>query len=278
MGKNLNFDYSVLFLSQQLHSGKPMAIGKIGINELRAIYQFRNNAWTEDTLFKLYHNNGIFPETESVRGQFINEISTSISHMDALPIWSYFNKNFEETFINEVNNDCIFIDVRSLEPYYSQIPWTKQLENKKVLVISPFITSIEKQYEKKELVWPDKNILPNFELKTLKHQLCPALGTPSEYDSWIEMLADMKRKISIIDFDIALIGTGGSSLPLAAYCKQIGKQAIHLGGSLQILFGIKGHRWDNKPHISCFYNEHWTRPSGNEVPENHKKNEDGCYW
>jgi hypothetical protein len=92
------------------------------------------------------------------------------------------------------------------------------------------------------------------------------------------MLADIKRKIELINFDIALIGTGGSSLPLAVHCKQLGKQAIHLGGALQILFGIKGYRWDNKPHVSCFYNDHWIRPNGDEIPKDYKLNEEGCYW
>ena len=42
------------------------------------------------------------------------------------------------------------------------------------------------------------------------------------------------------DFDVALIGCGAYGFPLAAKLKTAGKQAIHLGGVLQALFGIKG--------------------------------------
>ena len=35
-------------------------------------------------------------------------------------------------------------------------------------------------------------------------------------------------------------------MPLAAFIKSIGKKAVHLGGSTQILFGIKGERWDER--------------------------------
>ena len=56
------------------------------------------------------------------------------------------------------------------------------------------------------------------------------------------------------------------------------KSSIHLGGATQILFGIKGHRWDTHDVISSFYNDHWVRPSKEETPEKAKINEEGCYW
>ena len=47
-----------------------------------------------------------------------------------------------------------------------------------------------------------------------------------------------------IDFDVAIIGCGAYGFPLAAKLKQAGKQAIHLAGATQLLFGIKGKRWE----------------------------------
>ena len=88
----------------------------------------------------------------------------------------------------------------------------------------------------------------------------------------------MKTEISKIDFDIALIGAGAYGLPLAAHIKNLRKQAIHLGGSLQILFGIMGKRWDDHPVISKFYNSSWVRPLESERPKTFKKVENGAYW
>ena len=88
----------------------------------------------------------------------------------------------------------------------------------------------------------------------------------------------MRNQISKIEFDIAFIGTGASSLPLTAYCKSIEKTAIHLGGSLQVLFGIKGARWDDHLIGREFYNQNWIRPSTDETPTNYKNSENGCYW
>ena len=53
-------------------------------------------------------------------------------------------------------------------------------------------------------------------------------------------------------FDVAIIGCGAYGMPLAAMLKQAGKQAIHLGGATQLLFGIKGKRWEEIktiPHL-----------------------------
>lgn len=49
-----------------------------------------------------------------------------------------------------------------------------------------------------------------------------------------------KRQVDLVDrFCKMTIDYG---FPLAAHVKHKGKQAIHLGGTLQLLFGIKGNR------------------------------------
>jgi hypothetical protein len=62
-------------------------------------------------------------------------------------------------------------------------------------------------------------------------------------------------------------------MPLASYCKKIGKKAIYMGSDLQVLFGIYGKRWEESDLI----NEHWIRPSDEETPQDYKKVEGGCY-
>ena len=94
------------------------------------------------------------------------------------------------------------------------------------------------------------------------------------YESWFDALKDMKKQIKTIDFDIALIGAGAYGLFLADYCKSLGKKAVHMGGDTQLLFGIKGKRWDDYG----IYNEYWVRPSEEDKPLGAEKVEGGCYW
>jgi len=93
-----------------------------------------------------------------------------------------------------------------------------------------------------------------------------------------EALDYMTNQIEKRSFDVALLGCGAYGFPLASRIKNMGKQAIHMGGALQILFGIRGGRWDSHPIISKLYNENWVRPKLTERPQNFNQVENGCYW
>ena len=49
----------------------------------------------------------------------------------------------------------------------------------------------------------------------------------------------MKKQIESVEFDIAIIGCGAYGMPLSLFVKDLGKKAIHLGGNVQYLFGIR---------------------------------------
>ncbi len=110
------------------------------------------------------------------------------------------------------------------------------------MVIHPFEETIKSQYKKRKDLFENQDILPSFELITLKAVQTVA-GTKSQFGSWCEALEYMERQIKQIDFDIAILGCGAYGMPLAAYIKRLGKQAVHMGGVTQLLFGILGKRW-----------------------------------
>ena len=73
------------------------------------------------------------------------------------------------------------------------------------------------------------------------------------------------------------------SLASVKYAKRMGKKGFHLGGSLQLLFGIRGKRWDNPDYnpdynFAELINEHWVKPGTAERPANADKVEGACYW
>lgn len=280
-----NFVNGSFYLYKQFEKNEPFAAGKIGNCELICIYnyfmyQHKNQLvqWSPNVIEETYNNTGVFPQTEQARIEFINEIVNCMPDIDCLAWWSMFNMDFEGRFIKKYSPNCELIDLQSLEPFYSGSPWTEHLKGKKVLVISPFTDTIQKQYKIKDKLWKDSRILPDFELLTIKHQHSPGIDKPSKYNSWIEMITDLKEQMNKVEYDVMLIGAGASALPLVAHAKRTGKKAIHLGGPLQLLFGIKGGRWDNGDIGKVFYNEYWTRPSLEETPEKFKNIEGGCYW
>ena len=217
---------------------------------------------------------GFFPVNEEAIKKFSNLYRDDLKLIDILASW-----RIEEKFISEVKNIKKKINLQELEPYLNKNPWTNALKGKKVLVIHPFAKTIQIQYLKRKKIFSDQNILPNFELTTIK-AIQSLSGENKNYSSWFDALNFLKNEIDKKqkEFDIALIGCGAYGLPLAAHVKRIGKIGIHMGGCLQILFGIKGKRWDNHKIISNLYNVNWVRPSDEDKPLSYKKVEDGCYW
>lgn len=285
--KVLNFIDGGLAIYEALKSEKPLCVGKIGNAELMCAYNYflakHNNQhpipWNPTIIQEIYVNAGVFPQTEEARCYFAEQLSDAVANTDIIPPWNNGLGDFEFRFIRSRNPNSILVDLGALEPFYHGLPWSRVLKDKKVLVISPFVNTITKQYSNKNKIWSNPEVLPSFELKTIFHPTSKAIsGEKNKYGTWQEMVNDIKEQISNTDFDIALIGTGASSLPLASFVKQLNKKAVHLGGSLQILFGIKGKRWEQWKIFDYFYTDTWTRPSIEETPEGFQQIEGGTYW
>ena len=128
-------------------------------------------------------------------------------------------------------------------------------------------------------MFANPKILPDFELKTIKAvQSIADAKNDLPFHDWFEALEYMKKQIDKVDFDIAIIGAGAYGIFLADYCKRIGKQAIHLAGSTQMLFGIAGRRWQEDNAHQKIFNSYWCTPSIEEKPKGADKVVGGCYW
>ena len=103
------------------------------------------------------------------------------------------------------------------------------------------------------------------------------------FETWFDALEFMKNEIDKMDYDVCLLGCGAYGMPLAAHVKRSGKKAVHLGGSFQLLFGIRGARWENSNYNATYnysklMNEFWVKPSATETPSKAQQVEEGCYW
>jgi hypothetical protein len=99
----------------------------------------------------------------------------------------------------------------------------------------------------------------------------------SPYRDWSEGVDRLTEEALKHEFDLALVGAGAWSLPLLANLKRAGKKGLHLGGATQLVFGIKGRRWDQEGWYMP-YNEAWVRPLPEETPAGCMQKEKGCYW
>jgi hypothetical protein len=228
--------------------------------------------WDNEIRWAIKNLSGFFPAGDENLNRFAEKMLHDIQGIDILASWLS-----GETHLAHLFPKAQIIRLTDLEPYYHTDPWSQALEGKKVLVVHPFEASIRSQYARRSLLFHNPGVLPEFELLTLKAVQSIA-GASTGFKDWFEALDWMCEQIAGMDFDVAIIGAGAYSLPLAAFVKSLGKQGIHMGGATQILFGIRGSRWDRMPFFQGLYNEYWVHPLADETPAEFKKVEGGCYW
>ena len=265
------------YIKKYIESNKPFMLARYGSTELYAteVFDLKLRFKYNNALNMLCNNAGFFPYNYNDAEQFKNLLIKASENVDIFAIWNMF---MEEQYIKKYMRDVYLTQLRFIEPWFAENPWTEALKGKKVLVIHPFSETIIEQYKKREYLFENKKILPNFELEVIKAVQTIAGEKDDRFNTWFDALNWMYEETIKKEFDVALIGCGAYGMPLASMIKNAGKQAIHMGGVLQILFGIKGARWDDDPIVSNLYNEYWVRPSNNEKIINASSVEGGCYW
>ena len=220
-------------------------------------------------------NAGIFPNRNQGIDAFVRVFLEAATESDVVGVWFRPGENF---ITNGFCPGARLVPLESIEPDYRGVPWTTALRGRRVLVIHPFADTIRCQYEtKRELLFENPEVLPQFDLIVLKAVQSFA-GESSTYSTWSEALDRMKAEMDATSYDVCIVGAGAYGLPLAAHAKASGKVGVHMGGVTQLLFGIKGRRWDELESVRRLYNDAWVRPAPSEMPRDWLAVEEGCYW
>jgi hypothetical protein len=264
-------------IANKITDDEPIMISRFGDVELGCVVEYLtgNGNYSKYAVKRMLTNTGFFMSEKEDFDRYSKLFLDSSQLIDILGVW--FNPG-EAEVIRESCSEATLVNLATLEPYYFDNPWSRNLKDSKVLVIHPFAKTISEQYKRhREVLFKNNDTLPEFELMTFK-SVQSIGGIETEFNTWFDAYDWMRYQIKEYNFDIAIIGCGAYGLPLAAYVKSLGKKAVHLGGATQILFGIKGKRWDERPFFQSLYNQYWVRPSSEETPQSYTKVENGCYW
>lgn len=296
LNKEMDPDIISSHIREKLLSPEPCMLSRFGAVEIRCVVNYlgiyhqkrkiikyiKGEAfpwwWEEETMYPMRNNAGFFSATPELLKRFSEMMIEDMPLIDILASW-----RFEEEYFSKELQNAYKIDFEPYNPFWSDVPWTAALENKKVLVVHPFAETIQKQYLRKELIHKDPRVLPTFDLQTIKAIQTIGNQGDGRFETWFDALEFMKNEIDKMDYDVCLLGCGAYGMPLAAHVKRSGKKAVHLGGSLQLLFGIRGARWENSNYNATYnysklMNEFWVKPSATETPSKAQQVEEGCYW
>lgn len=256
---------------------QPFAVGRFGAVEARCVNKYiSKKPYSNYNITSIKEAAGFFPNTPDQMDQFAEVYLSAANELDMLAVWGV---DHERQLVEKYCKKAVLTKILSIEPYFYTNPWSAALKDKKVLIIHPFTETIEQQLSvNRERIFENSEVLPEFKSVTFIKAVQSNADAKTNFATWFDALEYMYAEIKKADFEIAIIGAGAYGLPLAAYCKKLGKQAIQMAGATQILFGIKGKRWEAREEYIDLMNDYWTKPSKNETPEGIQKVEGGSYW
>lgn len=290
MPNALSTDETIDLIASKINAGKPFMAGKIGTGDGETLARYIDIHANEPCLVKLlkllggrrgpfwWDNSiragicvcaGVFPCTDESIETFCRIFMEACKDIDAFASFNSGEYRLHKLLCPQAES----INLNALAPLCHPHTWYGALAGKKLLVVHLYERTIRAQYEKNVEYHKGQGPFPRLKELITYRPVNSIGGKNDEFPDWKSALDHMINDISKIDFDVAMLGCGVYGVPLSVHIKKMGKIAIYTGGATQVAFGIKGKRWDS----AGIYNEHWTRPFPEDIPDNMNTIEDGCF-
>lgn len=289
----MNLEVAAKFACKYIGGGLA-TIGRNGATELRVLLFYihmrpHGHPYPNEFLYLAGHT-GLFPANEYAIDKWAQE------YLEGLKLFDMYAAGWvgdlvvqESELLHAYAPSVVRIPLRTLEPYYvdTSIQWSNALQNKRVAVVSSFTNTMKSQLLKKERIWGDmhESILPSSTQWSFVQTgyVSTIAGDrqckwPTYVTSWEDAVEHVVTEVRASGTEIALIGCGSLGVIIASRLRALGISAIVMGGAIQVLFGIKGNRWETHDVIGKFWNDAWVYPNMAETPEHANHIEGACYW
>jgi hypothetical protein len=267
-----------------LDHGRGLAAGKLGFTE-RALVQYplllereatgsRLRAFELALAHRALRHGGVFPPEPGFLARFARLYSGAVAALDCLGVVARVWPQ-DEPLLGALGFRGVAVDYLDQEPDRSSPAderrcWLPFVGGRRVLLVSPFAELLRERATREtfEAVWA-KTGKPWFEPAAVDAVELPygfAHTTWERYPTALDLLAEIEAKVAARTFDVALVGAGVLGSMLAVAVKRQGRVGISLGGHLQVLFGVLGQRWRERPDWQRRYvNDAWI-----DMPERYR--------
>lgn len=272
---NEDFHHNII---QAVNTATPLAVGRLGSVEASILM------WSEGVapcwpMFNRFSdtslgatNAGIRPRNKESYRMFAKLCREALDLLDLQGVWM----TGYEAICHDIKAQRKFFNGELTGPDgNNSASWLNSLTHKRVLVVSPFKDTIVTQVPRLRDVWPGLTWMEGIEYTVVSF---PYLIDDKCSEPWWKVYQSIGLMVSQGNYDIALFGCGGLGLPFTKLAKDAGKVGIHLGGHLQLLFGIYGKRHLSQHWHRQHINSAWLRPAASEVPLSADRVEGSCYW
>jgi hypothetical protein len=272
-------------IKRLMESNEPFFIGRIAGVELKIAYDYlkhHGNYQVQDQM-ELENNAGIHVTSKQSLDDYAKALLESYDACTLIAEWEIDGKVFALTgmgqkVVEERTPTIPKINALALEPYYFKESWMSSLVNKRILIIHPFVQTIQKQISQLSKLFMGRDWFKGCTFQVISPPVTLA-GNHKGRDWKVDYEECLERIRKVDDFDIALVAAGGYGMLLSNFIyKEKKRSVMYIGGALQLFFGIIGKRWFDNKEIIGWVNDDWVRPMSSEKPTNFVRVEKGCYW
>ncbi|MEA4894585.1 MAG: hypothetical protein VB064_04910, partial [Oscillospiraceae bacterium] len=208
----LSIEKANVYLAKKINERSPFMAARIGGTEMGCMTNtiLQNQGYIKSIDFNAYekgnHANGLFPLNQSTFNGFNSIMNSATEECDLVGAVYWILEEYH--FKKHLYDGAVISHVRVFDFWRFEHPWTGALKGKKVLVIHPFEETIRSQYQKRAHLFANPEMLPEFQLYTIKAVQTIAGQKDDRFANWFEALDYMYDEAMRIDFDVALIGCG----------------------------------------------------------------------
>ena len=293
-------DDGAQLILEHFNSAEPFFIGRNGSSEIMVFsYWLKNRRvgvpWPTDILRRLRDNFGVWPITPASLDAWCEDYHDAFSRLNGLSAgWFKPLASMEYQFIKNLLPVAFTMPLRCLEPYYVEpkLRWTATLADKDVAVVTSFTKTIQNQLDRIDplRIWSGveapESILPPTARWHLVKSYFPQNVSGEHESGWASIgVNTWEQAVEYLVIEVlktpathAIVGCGALGMNVAGRLRAKGLSVILLGGAVQVLFGVRGRRWENHGVISKFWNDSWVWPEESECPPNAQTIEGACYW
>jgi hypothetical protein len=279
-------------ISSFFEKNTPFSLVRVGNMEGHFLQNIFNNQPTSEEFFSwLSLTSGVFPHNiEYLKEVWVPLNFNYIKNSDILGFVDVSGAIYNDTEfnLNFCKNKITFFgeaEILALDPGFlcnKNIlempifnPWTKYLQNKKVLILTSHEKSIKYQLSNMKNIWGSSYNDFNFDvagiIRTPYHPEMDDRQYPG-CSTWEKSLNYLQNEMDKYSYDIALTSGGAFAPGLADHAKNKGKIGITICGVLQLYFGILGSRWNGRHRLyvdwNKMFNNHWIEPISVDLPKN----------
>jgi hypothetical protein len=228
---------------------------------------------------------GITPPSNREVSFFSKSFALSLEKANFVATWGPQALPEESVVLNSLTRKAVTFPAAHLDPvshpdlFSKNESWLSFLSKKHVLVVHPFTTSISLQAPKLGVLHT-AFLAPEMTVSTWSPPMSQGLNSWREpFSSRLSNAEESLRAlIDTESFDVALIAAGAYGAPIARFLYDRGLSSIHVGGSLQLLFGVMGNRWRGIPEIQNRTTTGWLSQPLEKPPRGNRLIERGTYW